>query len=300
MKGKVWLLIVLSAIFLLYFSCNSEKEAPSTKIPRTDPAETGSLKEGEKPGEKKEPPVEKRVAAEPEMEEEERTEPPKEEPAEVAKSEPKPGKTREPETEREKLSYVLGLDVGTSLRDLETEIDLKQFGRGLEDMLFNKYPLVGPEEASLIKEDFADRKAAEQIRKDRELGERNAREGKAFLEKNKAEPDVVATESGLQYLIVSEGTGPKPGPSDRVKVHYSGTLLDGTEFDNSYERGAPSVFSLTSVIPGWTEALRLMSEGSKYRLFLPPHLAYGTDGAGRQIGPNATLIFEVELISIER
>lgn len=291
MKGKVWLLVALSALFLLYFACDSEKEAPTTEIPRIGPAETESLEEGEKAGQKKAPPGEKGTAADPKMEA-------KEQPAPIAKAEPKQAKVREPESETEMLSYVLGLDVGTSLRDLETEIDLKQFGRGLEDMLFNRNSSVTPEEASVIKQDFADRKEAEQIQKAREVGERNDREGKAFLKKNKAKPDVVATESGLQYLVISEGSGPKPGPSDRVKVHYSGTLLDGTEFDNSYKRGGPSVFSLTSVIPGWAEALRLMPEGSKYRLFLPPHLAYGKDGAGRQVGPNATLIFEVELISI--
>ncbi len=124
--------------------------------------------------------------------------------------------------------------------------------------------------------------------------------GREFLEQNAKNDSVVVTKSGLQYMVLKEGTGAKPGPTDKVTVHYTGKLLDGTVFDSSVERGEPATFGLNQVIPGWTEGLQLMSEGSKYRLFIPSELAYGSKGAGEQILPNSTLIFDVELIKVEK
>ena len=124
--------------------------------------------------------------------------------------------------------------------------------------------------------------------------------GREFMEENAKNDSVVQTKSGLQYMVLKEGTGAKPGPTDTVTVHYTGKLLDGTVFDSSVERGEPAKFPLDKVIPGWTEGLQLMSEGSKYRLFIPSELAYGSKGAGDQILPNSTLIFDVELIKVEK
>jgi FKBP-type peptidyl-prolyl cis-trans isomerase len=129
-------------------------------------------------------------------------------------------------------------------------------------------------------------------------GQRNLEEGNAFLEKNKRREGIQTTPSGLQYEILQEGSGPKPSPTDQVRVHYHGTLIDGTVFDSSVERGEPAVFYANQVISGWTEALQLMSEGSKWRIYLPSNLAYGERGAGGDIGPNTVLIFEVELLEV--
>lgn len=131
------------------------------------------------------------------------------------------------------------------------------------------------------------------------LGDKNAALGKTFLEENKQKPDIRTLASGLQYKILSEGSGPSPGPTDFVTVNYRGTLIEGTEFDSSYSRATPSTFAVNAVIPGWTEALQLMKQGSKWTIYVPPNLAYGERGAGRLIGPNATLIFEIELVSVK-
>ena len=134
----------------------------------------------------------------------------------------------------------------------------------------------------------------------KQQGEKNKKEGEIFLEANKKKEGVQTLPSGLQYKVLKAGSGKKPAATDTVTVHYRGTLIDGKEFDSSYERGKPATFPVNGVIPGWTEALPLMEEGAKWMLFIPPTLAYGERGAGREIGPNATLIFEVELISIEQ
>ena len=132
----------------------------------------------------------------------------------------------------------------------------------------------------------------------KEKAEANLKEGQEFLEKNKQKPGVVSLPSGLQYEIISEGSGPKPGPTDSVTCHYHGTLIDGTIFDSSVRRGQPATFPLNRVIKGWTEGLQLMPMGSKWRFFIPPHLGYGEQQVSAQIGPNSTLIFEVELLGI--
>jgi FKBP-type peptidyl-prolyl cis-trans isomerase len=131
------------------------------------------------------------------------------------------------------------------------------------------------------------------------LGDKNAASSKAFLEENKRKPEIHTLTSGLQYKILTEGTGPSPGPTDFVTVNYRGTLIEGTEFDSSYSRPTPSTFAVNAVIPGWSEALQLMKQGSKWTIYVPPNLAYGERGAGRLIGPNAALIFEIELIAVK-
>jgi FKBP-type peptidyl-prolyl cis-trans isomerase len=207
------------------------------------------------------------------------------------------GKAQETElkTESEKLSYVMGLSVGSNLKKVSGDIDIEIFMRGIEDVLRGREILITREEAQEI-----NRKMTQDMQQKRKsLADKNLKEGAAFLAGNKNKEGVKATESGLQYLVLTEGDGRKPKATDRVKVHYRGTLLDGTEFDSSYKREEPATFQLNKVIRGWTEGLQLMNVGSKHRLFVPSELAYGKRGAGAQIGPNATLIFEVELLDVE-
>lgn len=149
-------------------------------------------------------------------------------------------------------------------------------------------------------QEFSQKARDAKMQKRDELAATNLSAGKAFLEANKAKAGITTTASGLQYEVITQGTGPQPKPSDTVSVNYRGTLIDGTQFDSSYDRGQPAQFQLDAVIPGWTEALQLMPVGSKYRIYVPAELAYGERGAGGQIGPNAALIFEVELLSIDK
>lgn len=192
-----------------------------------------------------------------------------------------------------RLSYALGLEIGASLKRLQTEIDLAVFARGVEDSLKGRETFLTPQEAAKVREEFMKKMQ-------NEFAGKSQKGGKAFLAENKKKEGVVTTASGLQYMVLSEGNGPKPKATDRVSVHYRGTLVNGTEFDSSYKRGQPATFAVNGVIPGWTEALQIMKVGSKYRLFIPSNLAYGERGTGQQIGPNATLIFEVELLAIEK
>ncbi len=183
-------------------------------------------------------------------------------------------------TQKEKASYALGMNFGTGLRKQSLDIDPAILARGLRDSFSNGKTLLTEDEARAVLTQLQG-----DVRK--------------FLEANKAKDGVVTLPSGLQYKILQEGTGPKPAPTDTVVCNYRGTLLDSTEFDSSYKRGQPATFPVTGVIKGWTEALQLMPVGSKWQLFIPSELAYGDRGAGGQIGPNATLIFEVELLSIQ-
>jgi len=203
------------------------------------------------------------------------------------------GAKTELKTENEKASYALGMDIGTQLRDVQSNIDFDAFVQGIRDTLEGKKTLLTPEQAMAIKTEFFQKMQAEKSQK-------NTSEGDLFLAENKKKPGIIITPSGLQYIILTAGKGPKPVATDKVVVHYSGTLIDGTEFDSSYKRGQPATFVLNQVIPGWTEAIQLMNVGAKYRFFIPSQLAYGERGAGPRIGPNATLIFEVELINIEK
>ncbi len=209
-------------------------------------------------------------------------------------------KALELKTASAKLSYALGLDIGANLKGLETEIHFDAFIRGVEAGLKGSKPLLTPQEATELKQKFFKKRQEERARKMKEVGEKNRKEGEAFLAKNRKKEGVVTIASGLQYIVLSDGDGPKPRRTDKVRVHYRGTLLDGTEFDSSYTRGQPATFPVTGVIPGWTEALQLMKVGSEYRLFIPSKLAYGERGAGSRISPNATLIFEVKLLAIEK
>lgn len=209
-------------------------------------------------------------------------------------------KKMELKTPEQKLGYVLGLEIGGSLKDIKKEIDLAAFQKGIEDNFNGKEMLLNAQEASKIKEEFLKKKQEEHIKKMKELAEKNKKAEEEFLAKNKAEKGVVTTASGLQYVVLQEGTGASPKPEDKVTVNYTGKLLDGTEFDSSYKRGQPATFQVNQVIPGWSEALQLMKVGGKYKLFIPSSLAYGERGAGPRIAPNSLLIFEVELMNVEK
>jgi FKBP-type peptidyl-prolyl cis-trans isomerase len=208
------------------------------------------------------------------------------------------GKT-ELKTDSEKVSYVLGQNVGGSLKEIEAEIDLAAFMQGLRDTLGGRQSLLSEDEAEQVMQAFSVRRQAEYQKKAEELAEKNQTEGQEFLEQNKNKAGVKTTASGLQYEVLQEGSGPRPKATDQVTVHYRGTLLDGQEFDSSYKRGEPTTFPLNRVISGWTEGVQLMKVGSKYKFYIPSQLAYGERGAGDVIGPNATLIFEVELVGIK-
>ena len=202
-------------------------------------------------------------------------------------------------TPKDKASYAMGMNIGTGLRKQSIDIDPAILARGLKDAFANGKTLLTEDEVRTILTQLQ----ADMRKKQQELAqvaaENNKKQGLAFLEANKAKEGVVTLPSGLQYKVLQEGTGPKPAATDSVVCNYRGTLLDNTEFDSSYKRGQPVTFPVTGVIKGWTEALQLMPVGSKWQLFIPSELAYGERGAGGQIGPNATLIFEVELVSIQ-
>lgn len=194
----------------------------------------------------------------------------------------------------------MGMNIGTGLRKQSIDLDPAILARGLRDAFSNGKTLLTEDEARTILTQLQADLRKKQQDAAQQLGEANKKQGLAFLEANKAKEGVVTLPSGLQYKVLQEGTGPKPAATDQVVCNYRGTLLDGTEFDSSYKRGQPATFPVTGVIKGWTEALQLMPVGSKWQLFVPAELAYADRGAGGQIGPNATLIFEVELISIQK
>lgn len=202
-------------------------------------------------------------------------------------------------TQKEKASYAIGMNIGKSLQKDSVDVDPNSFLRGLKDGLAGSKPLLTDDEAKAALTALQDEVRKTQEAKMQLAGEANKKEGEAFLAANKAKEGIVTLPSGLQYKILKEGTGPKPTAGDSVVCNYRGTLLDNTEFDSSYKRGQPATFPVGQVIHGWTEALQLMPVGSKWQLFIPPDLAYGARGAGGDIGPNATLIFEVELLSIQ-
>jgi FKBP-type peptidyl-prolyl cis-trans isomerase len=203
-------------------------------------------------------------------------------------------------TDKAKVSYAIGQDIGRSVAQFKDQIDLGALKQGLEDSLSGKEPRLDPVEARRVMQEFQNNARTIMMEKSKADGERNLKEGAEFLDKNAKMPGVTVTKSGLQMLTLTEGSGAVPKATDAVKVHYRGTLLDGREFDSSYQRNEPAVFPVTQVIKGWTEALQRMKVGGKYKLFVPPDIAYGAQGAGNMIGPNATLIFEVELLGIEK
>jgi FKBP-type peptidyl-prolyl cis-trans isomerase FklB len=203
-------------------------------------------------------------------------------------------------TQKDKASYAIGLNIGKSMHKDSVDVDPAILLRGLKDGLAGSKPLLTDDEAraSMVALQTDLRKKQEE--KMLVQGEANKKIGEAFLAENKTKDGVVTLPSGLQYKILTEGTGPKPAATDTVICNYRGTLLDNTEFDSSYKRGQPATFPVGGVIKGWTEALQLMPVGSKWQLFIPSELAYGArGGAGGGIGPNATLVFEVELMSIQ-
>jgi FKBP-type peptidyl-prolyl cis-trans isomerase FklB len=198
----------------------------------------------------------------------------------------------------DKVSYSIGLNLGRSLSSQEVEVDMDVLARGIRDGMGDAEALMTDEEIQQTMTDFQQEMVAKQQAKREEMATQNKTEGESFLAENKAKDGVMTTDSGLQYMVMEEGDGPKPAPTDQVTVHYKGTLLDGTVFDSSYDRGQPATFPLNAVIPGWTEGVQLMSVGSKYKFWIPAELGYGPNGQGPVIGPNATLVFEVELLDI--
>jgi FKBP-type peptidyl-prolyl cis-trans isomerase len=201
-------------------------------------------------------------------------------------------------TEKDKVSYAIGKQVATNIMRQSLDVDPDVLMKGLKDELAGKSLMTDAEAHTTMTQLFAELRA-KQEEKMKEAGEANKKEGAAFLAANKSKEGVVTTSSGLQYKVIKQGTGPKPTSSDTVVCNYRGTLIDGKEFDSSYKRGQPATFPVSGVIKGWTEALQLMPVGSKYELYIPSELAYGERGAGPDIGPNTTLIFEVELLSIQ-
>lgn len=201
--------------------------------------------------------------------------------------------------QKDKVSYIIGIDIGTNLKRQSVEINPDILFRGIKDGLAGNKPLMSDQEMKDAIAIFQKEMQAKQEEVAKKMGEKNKKEGEAFLAENKKKEGVVTLASGLQYKVLKKGSGKKPKLTDTVTTHYRGTLIDGTEFDSSYRRNQPVSFPVNGVIAGWTEALQLMEEGAKWQLFIPPQLAYGERGAGPQIGPNATLIFEVELISVQ-
>jgi len=202
------------------------------------------------------------------------------------------------ETTEQRLSYGIAFGLGKRMLQDGMPMDADAFTAGLRDALDGTEGRMTQEEIAAEMQAYQEKMAAEQQATQAALGEANIAAAATFLEANKAREGVVVTESGLQYEVVEAGEGAKPGPEDTVEVHYRGTLVDGTEFDSSYSRSQTVTFGVGQVIAGWTEALQLMPVGSKYKLAIPPELGYGAGGAGQLIGPNAALIFEVELVSI--
>jgi FKBP-type peptidyl-prolyl cis-trans isomerase FkpA len=206
-----------------------------------------------------------------------------------------------PAVAKDQVGYLVGADVGRRLKLIADEIDLAVMMQGLRASLSGARPLLSGAEADAVRAAFSERISTKLQARAAELGRRNAAEGEAFLAKNKTQKGVFTTSSGLQYMVLRQGSGQRPGPQDRVRVNYRGTLLDGTEFDSSYAGGQPAEFPLDRVIPGWTEGLGLMPVGSKYRFWIPGALGYGAQGTpDGPIGPNATLVFDVELLSIQK
>jgi FKBP-type peptidyl-prolyl cis-trans isomerase FklB len=202
-------------------------------------------------------------------------------------------------TQKDKVSYALGMNIGANLHRQSIEVDPNIVRQGLEDALAGGKTLLSEDEAHAALTELQNDVRKKQQEKMQQAGEANKKEGDAFLAANKAKDGVVTLPSGLQYKILISGKGPKPSASDSVVCNYRGTLIDGKEFDSSYKRGQPATFPVGGVIKGWIEALQLIPVGSKWQLFVPSELAYGDRGTGAEIGPNATLIFEVELLSIQ-
>jgi len=200
------------------------------------------------------------------------------------------------ENEHEKFSYAIGLQITQSLIRQGIEIDAEAFHLAVDDALEGRTPRLAPDELAAVVAEREQRASGDL----RERAKANLQRGREFLEKNAEREDVQVMESGLQFRIIREGDGPRPKPGATVRVHYTGALIDGREFDSSYRRKEPAIVALDDVIAGWAEALELMQVGAMWQLYVPPDLAYGVSGAGGAIGPNETLIFDLELLEIIR
>ena len=200
----------------------------------------------------------------------------------------------------DKLSYALGIGIGTQLRGMgATNLNIDDFAQAIKDAIAGKKLKIDNKEAQTLVNNFF---AEQQARKEAaaaEAGRAAKAVGEDFLAENAKKDNIVVLPSGLQYEVIREGNGKKPSATSKVKCHYEGTLIDGTKFDSSYDRGEPATFGLNQVIAGWTEGLQLMSEGAKYRFFIPYNLGYGERGAGASIPPYAALVFDVELIEVQ-
>lgn len=201
-------------------------------------------------------------------------------------------------TDEQKLGYIIGMDIGKSLREQASDVDLDALVDAIRATFNGEELDLTEEEAAAIRQAYVQKRQAAQQAESAAAGQANLAEGQKFLAENKTKEGVQTTASGLQYKVLTMGDGAKPAATDTVKVHYRGTLLDGTEFDSSYARNEPISFALNRVIPGWTEGVQLMPIGSKFMFYIAPELAYG-EGGGGPIPPNATLVFEVELLDIE-
>lgn len=201
-------------------------------------------------------------------------------------------------TEKQKLGYIIGMDIGKSLREQGTDVDLDTLVDAIRATYLGEELAMTAEDAATIRQAFVETRHASQQAESTAIGGANLAEGQKFLAGNKVKEGVITTDSGLQYKVLTMGDGARPAATDTVKVHYKGTLLDGTEFDSSYARNEPISFALNRVIAGWTEGLQLMPIGSKFVFYIAPELAYGAGGGG-PIPPNSTLKFEVELLDIE-
>ena len=200
----------------------------------------------------------------------------------------------------DKLSYALGIGIGSQLAGMGArELNIDDFAQAIKDVISGSELKVDNAEAQTLVQNFFQEQEAKQQAAAAEAGKAAKAEGEAFLAENGKKEGIVTLPSGLQYQVLKEGNGKKPSATDQVVCHYEGTLIDGTVFDSSYQRNQPATFGLNQVIPGWTEGVQLMQEGAKYRFFIPYKLAYGERGAGAQIPPFATLVFDVELIEVK-
>lgn len=199
------------------------------------------------------------------------------------------------QTDQQKLGYTVGFQIGHSLKSDGLDIDVEALSQAIKDVMSGTPPRLTEEQMQAAIETFQAQMAAER----EQMAEENLKAGQAFLAQNKERDGVVETPSGLQYEVKEAGTGKQPKDTDTVVVHYRGTLIDGTEFDSSFSRGEPVTFPVNGVIQGWREVLPLMKEGAEWRVYIPSELAYGSRGAGQDIPPNSTLVFDIELLSVE-
>jgi len=204
------------------------------------------------------------------------------------------------DTPKSRISYTIGVNIGQDFKGQQMDVDADVLLMGLKDSMAGKELKLTDEEMMAEIQNLQKEMQAKMVAEMEAATAKNQAEGEAFLAENAKKEGVVVTESGLQYKVIEEGEGNSPGPADVATVHYRGTLVDGTQFDSSYDRGQPATFPVGGVIAGWTEALQLMKPGAKWQLVIPSELAYGERGAGQDIGPNATLLFDVELISVEK